>query len=143
MSLTAAGALPQQSKPERPNVDDDGPSENEPQDEAKKPTAAAVLHQPLTVTVLAPTTDAAAAAYRQVLERYLGRLTTSNHLPEALAVLRRELDRNPNDPLLYARLRRTFLPGRTTLQRKKSRSISKRLLDSTTRLSMIGWRAST
>jgi cellulose synthase operon protein C len=43
-------------------------------------------------------------AYSQVLERYLGRLTTTKRLPEALAVLRREIDRNPNDPLLYERL---------------------------------------
>ncbi len=42
--------------------------------------------------------------YSQVLERYLGRLTTTRRLPEALAVLRREIDRNPDDPLLYERL---------------------------------------
>ena len=42
--------------------------------------------------------------YQRVLERYLGRLTATDELPEALAVLRKELDRNPNDPLLYERL---------------------------------------
>ena len=42
--------------------------------------------------------------YRQILERYLGRLTATGQLPQALAVLRKELDRNPNDPLLYERL---------------------------------------
>jgi tetratricopeptide (TPR) repeat protein len=42
--------------------------------------------------------------YRQLLERYLGRLTAEGQLPQALAVLRKELDRNPNDPLLYERL---------------------------------------
>ncbi len=42
--------------------------------------------------------------YGQLLDRYLGRLTTAKKLPEALAVLRRELDRSPNDPLLYERL---------------------------------------
>lgn len=42
--------------------------------------------------------------YAQILERYLGRLTTTKHLPEALAVLRHEIDRNPDDPLLYSRL---------------------------------------
>jgi tetratricopeptide (TPR) repeat protein len=46
--------------------------------------------------------------YQQMLERYLGRLTAEGQLPQALAVLRRELDRNPNDPLLYERLA-TFL----------------------------------
>jgi len=42
--------------------------------------------------------------YRQLLERYLGRLTSEGQLAQALAVLRKELDRNPNDPLLYERL---------------------------------------
>ena len=52
------------------------------------------------VQVLAPDE----LTYGQLLDRYLGRLTTAKKLPEALAVLRRELDRNPNDPLLYERL---------------------------------------
>jgi hypothetical protein len=43
-------------------------------------------------------------SYGELLDRYLGRLTTARKLPEALAVLRRELDRSPNDPLLYERL---------------------------------------
>lgn len=47
---------------------------------------------------------AGAQQYAQVLERYLGRLTSTGQLPQALAILRRELDRNPNDPLLYERL---------------------------------------
>ncbi len=47
---------------------------------------------------------AGAQEYRQLLDRYLGRLTAEGQLPQALAVLRKELDRNPNDPLLYERL---------------------------------------
>jgi hypothetical protein len=46
----------------------------------------------------------AAVAYSQVLERYLARLTQAHQNTQALAVLRRELDRNPNDPLIYDRL---------------------------------------
>jgi hypothetical protein len=46
----------------------------------------------------------AATAYAGVLDRYLGRLTATGQLPRALTVLRAELDRNPNDPLLYERL---------------------------------------
>jgi tetratricopeptide (TPR) repeat protein len=42
--------------------------------------------------------------YQRLLERYLGRLTATGQLPQALSVLRKELDRNPNDPLLYERL---------------------------------------
>jgi tetratricopeptide (TPR) repeat protein len=50
----------------------------------------------------------AATAYTRVLDRYLGRLVATNQLPRALAVLRSQLSRNPNDPLLYERLA-TFL----------------------------------
>ncbi len=51
-----------------------------------------------------PTPNPAATAYAQVLDRYLGRLTATDQLPQALAVLRKELDRNPADPKLYERL---------------------------------------
>ncbi len=50
----------------------------------------------------------ASTAYAAVLDRYLGRLTATGQLPRALTVLRAQLDRNPNDPLLYERLA-TFL----------------------------------
>ncbi|MGP8253737.1 MAG: hypothetical protein ACLQHF_17040 [Terracidiphilus sp.] len=55
----------------------------------------------------APTAQAApssASEYAQVLERYLGRLASLKRLPQALAVLRREVDRDPNDPGIYERL---------------------------------------
>ena len=68
------------------------------------PAAKDVLVQALAVPVNTPSTNAAATAYKQLLERYLGRLTMTGHGPEALAVLRKELDRNPNDPQLYERL---------------------------------------
>ena len=42
--------------------------------------------------------------YSRVLERYLGRLVEMKQTPPALAVLRREIDRNPDDPGLYERL---------------------------------------
>ncbi|HEY0759091.1 MAG TPA: hypothetical protein VGD59_07545 [Acidisarcina sp.] len=42
--------------------------------------------------------------YAQVLDRYVSRLVTLQRLPDALAVLRGELDRNPQDPGLYERL---------------------------------------
>ena len=42
--------------------------------------------------------------YAQVLDRYLSRLVSLKRLPEALQVLRGELDRNPQDPGLYERL---------------------------------------
>jgi hypothetical protein len=42
--------------------------------------------------------------YSRVLERYLARLVQLQQLPRALGILRREIDRNPNDPGLYERL---------------------------------------
>jgi predicted Zn-dependent protease len=42
--------------------------------------------------------------YAEVLDRYLSRLVALHRLPDALNVLRGELDRNPQDPGLYQRL---------------------------------------
>lgn len=55
----------------------------------------------------APATDqfgARSPEYSRLLERYLARLVQLKEIPEALAVLRREIDRNPDDPGLYERL---------------------------------------
>ncbi len=42
--------------------------------------------------------------YSRVLERYLARLVQMKQVPEALGVLRREIDHNPDDPGLFERL---------------------------------------
>jgi cellulose synthase operon protein C len=42
--------------------------------------------------------------YARVLDRYLARLVEMKQIPPALAVLSREIHRNPNDPGLYERL---------------------------------------
>jgi tetratricopeptide (TPR) repeat protein len=42
--------------------------------------------------------------YAQVLDRYINRLVTLKRIPDALALYRREIDRNPNDPGLYEKL---------------------------------------
>jgi predicted Zn-dependent protease len=42
--------------------------------------------------------------YNEVLNRYLARLVALHRLPDALSVLRGELDRNPQDPGLYQKL---------------------------------------
>lgn len=42
--------------------------------------------------------------YQQVLERYISRLVSDKKVREALAVYRKEIDRNPQDPGLYERL---------------------------------------
>ena len=71
---------------------------------APQPSAATLLAQFLAVPANPPPTLAIARQYRAVLDRYLSRLVVTGQLPAALALLRRELDRNPNDPLLYERL---------------------------------------
>jgi tetratricopeptide (TPR) repeat protein len=47
---------------------------------------------------------ARSAEYAQVLDRYLSRLVALERLPDALELLRGELDRNPQDPGLYEKL---------------------------------------
>ncbi len=42
--------------------------------------------------------------YARVLERYLARLVELKQIPSALAMLRREIEHNPDDPGLYERL---------------------------------------
>ena len=49
-------------------------------------------------------TGARSPEYARVLERYLARLIEMKQIPAALAVLRHEIDRNPDDPGLYERL---------------------------------------
>jgi tetratricopeptide (TPR) repeat protein len=53
-----------------------------------------------------PTRQAGARSpeYARVLERYLARLVQMKQIPPALAVLSREIERNPDDPGLYERL---------------------------------------
>lgn len=59
-------------------------------DEAAAPASAAALPR--------------SPEYAKVLDRYLARLVSLQRLPDALVVLRGELDRNPRDPGLYERL---------------------------------------
>jgi tetratricopeptide (TPR) repeat protein len=49
-------------------------------------------------------TGARSPEYARVLERYLARLVEMKQIAPALGVLRREIDRNPDDPGLYERL---------------------------------------
>jgi tetratricopeptide (TPR) repeat protein len=58
-------------------------------------------------------------AYTAILDRYLGRLTATSQLPRALTVLRTQLDRNPNDPLLYERLATFFEQNNLSTQQEQ------------------------
>ncbi len=95
MPLTAAAAG-------RPPAITTAGADDEPVAPTTRPDAATAFQ--LDTGAPAPEPHPEANAYTQVLDRYLGRLTTAKKLPEALAVLRKELDRNPNDPLLYEKL---------------------------------------
>ena len=56
--------------------------------------------------------------YSRVLERYLARLVQLKEVPQALGVLRREIDHNPDDPGLYERLA-TFLQQNNLSQKEE------------------------
>ena len=97
--LTAADLAADASAPV-PSVDADSDSST-----PAPPKATASL------TALYPPTRLslpAAGQYKRILDRYLARLVETQQLPQALTLLRRQLDRNPDDPLLYERLA-TFL----------------------------------
>jgi len=98
MPLSAASFSPIQTPRPTPSDADDGDAKPQ----AKAPEAAAAFQLDTGAPAAAAHPDA--DAYAQVLDRYLGRLTSTLQIPQALAVLRKELDRNPNDPLLYEKL---------------------------------------
>lgn len=72
-------------------------------DEANENAADGDNNQP--AAAAAPVTAAVRSTeYNEVLNRYLERLVALQRLPDALTVLRGELDRNPQDPGLYTKL---------------------------------------
>jgi tetratricopeptide (TPR) repeat protein len=75
-------------------------------DAAATRPASAMKSASYELTAYAPVTPLVpeASEYAQILDRYLGRLVAEKQVPQALTVLKRELDRSPNDPLLYERL---------------------------------------
>lgn len=58
------------------------------------------------------TAEARSADYQRVLNRALDRLVQLQRLPDALALLRTEIDRNPDDPGLYEKLAQFFEQNR-------------------------------
>ena len=96
MPLSAAGTVAAAPDPDAPQA-----SANE----TSPPKVPAFA---LDTTDTIPATAPGAYEYSQLLDRYLSRLTANHQIPEALLVLRHQLDRNPGDPALYERLA-TFL----------------------------------
>jgi tetratricopeptide (TPR) repeat protein len=62
---------------------------------------------------------ARSSEYAQVLDRYLSRLVALKRLPDALEVLRGELDRNPQDPGLYEKLANFLEQNRLNAQEEE------------------------
>jgi len=126
MPLTAAGASEAgvAKAPAQETQADDSAQDSEDADAngAKAPAAKKIeKSRAFEVTPPAPSGVFVAGAqeYRQLLDRYLGRLTAAGQLPQALAVLRKELDRNPNDPLLYERLADFLQQNNLTAQQEE------------------------
>jgi len=64
-------------------------------------------------------TGARSPEYARILDRYLARLVQLKQTPAALAVLRHEIDRNPDDPGLYERLARFLDQNRLESQQEE------------------------
>ena len=99
LPLTSAGPSAQTRSKTAFTPDEASESlEDQPAPAPKTPLLTLGTYTPATVTL------PDATEYAQLLDRYLGRLTAEKRLPQALAVLRRQLDLNPSEPLLYERL---------------------------------------
>lgn len=93
-------------QPANPETDgEDGGERSETPPTPSQPTASAFQVGRNTET---PGTGPRSPEYSRILERYLARLVQLKEVPQALGVLRREIDHNPDDPGLYERLA-TFL----------------------------------
>ena len=90
----------------RPEGGEESEIGREQQDEVRLRGRSAQQSSAFQVDAASATAQAGARSpeYARVLERYLARLVELKEIPQALAVLRRELDHNPDDPGLYERL---------------------------------------
>ena len=79
----------------RPMFRSDASNDFPPQSLPKADEPRAMSHPVVSVTPM---------SHAQVLDRYINRLVTLKRIPDALALYRREIDRNPDDPGLYERL---------------------------------------
>jgi hypothetical protein len=92
---------------ETENSSGNSPASSQPQDLSQE---RALQAAPATATTQGAPSPA--SEYAQVLERYVARLTSRQQLPQALAVLRREVDRDPNDPGIYELLAQFLVQNR-------------------------------
>ncbi|HKE07705.1 MAG TPA: hypothetical protein VKB48_07725 [Candidatus Acidoferrum sp.] len=120
LGAAAAGemAFPQTSgrfsQQANPRADDGAETTSQDQPQAPEPNAAFQVGGGSNQQVGGPRSP----EYSRVLERYLARLVELKQVPQALGVLRRELDHNPDDPGLYERLA-TFLQQNNLTQEQE------------------------
>jgi tetratricopeptide (TPR) repeat protein len=86
------------------HMDDQDSSANQETEDSPRTSASAREALSLAPVETPQPSGPRSASYSGVLERYLSRLAALKQLPQALQILRREVDRNPNDPGLYERL---------------------------------------
>ena len=103
-SATGETAYPQRPDPfsQQANPDVDAGKEVSTQDEPQAPAVNAAFQ--VGGSGGKQTGGPRSPEYSRVLERYLARLVEMKQVPQALGVLRREIDHNPDDPGLYERL---------------------------------------
>ena len=100
--IAMADEWPRGQAMEAETQDDQNSSED--QNSAEAPGAAASQAFSIASNETPKAAGPRSAEYASVLDRYLARLAALKQVPRALEVLRREVDRNPNDPGLYERL---------------------------------------
>ena len=94
-----------QPYPERlVNPDAEAPAEADAEQATHAAAAMKAASYELTSYTPASATIPEASEYSGLLDRYIGRLVAEKQVPQALMVLRHELELYPNDPLLYERL---------------------------------------
>lgn len=89
-----------------PETENETPEETE--GEAESPPAPQGVPVPRPRARQSQGTGARSPEYASVLERYISRLVALKRSSQVLSLFNREIDRNPNDPGLYARLARFF-----------------------------------
>ena len=93
-----------QPRADAPEVEAEDEQGNPPSAEGGAPRPAAPAFQMPERRTAAAESGARSPEYSRVLERYLARLAQRKQIPQAIAVLRDELERNPDDPGIYERL---------------------------------------
>lgn len=85
-------------------VDEESDAEAAPSDRSRERKQANKRAFDLSSKAAAQESSTHSEEYERVLDRYIARLVSLHRVPQALQVLRLEMDRNPNDPGIYEKL---------------------------------------